>query len=164
MQVIMILILYWLIFIAPYSLLITILFMLFSYPIHFHDSIKYDQMMYACAPFSHFYTLIGSSDSLHIQVYSCYILLLRYLERNSCIATCKELGLIHLIFWSWVLFLLCSSFLVSFIWFSISSGLYFILFDLFIEWYYHAWKIYLFYCSDFVAFIVGDICNLFRSL
>ena len=38
-----------------------------------------------------------------------------------------------------------------------------VLFDLFVEWYYHVWKHYMYYCSKFIVFIV-DLYNLFRSL
>ena len=53
----------------------------------------YVHTRYVCAPFSSFFTLIGSSDNLdlHIQVYDGYILLIRYLKRSSCIERSLDL-------------------------------------------------------------------------
>jgi len=46
--------------------------------IHFILVVSHYVTLYVSAPFPHFYTLIGSSDSLnlHIQIYGCYILLI----------------------------------------------------------------------------------------
>ena len=53
--------------------------------------------MYACALFSHFCTIIGSIDSLnlHIQVYGCYILLIRYMRRPCYLKSVASLLLDH---------------------------------------------------------------------
>ena len=82
-------------FIAPYSLLITVLFMSFSYLVYLHDSIIYDHMIYARAPSLYSYTLIESFGSLdlHVQVYGCYILPIRYLQRITKIMRSLEFSL-----------------------------------------------------------------------
>ena len=84
--------------------------------------------MFTCTPFPHFYTHweFWLSEFAHLGIW-----LLHFIDHvfDEKLMYCEELGLIHLIFWSWVLFLLCSLFLVSFIRSSKSSGLCFILFD-----------------------------------
>jgi len=120
----------WLIFIAPYSLLITVLFMSFSYPVYLYDSIIVCSHVICTCIFSLFYTLIGSSDflNLHIQVYGYFSYSAGIWEDHVYLST-KSLLLDHQIFW----YSSCLSFhSVDFLWFLL-LGLHIVLHDLFIE-------------------------------
>ena len=81
----------WLIFIVLYYLLITILFMLFSYPVYFHgSSIVCSHDICSCT-FLHFTYSMGVSDSLnlYIQVY-VFILMTSCLERITCLTRSRS--------------------------------------------------------------------------
>ena len=129
-----------------------------SHSVYFYSSIVVICTHCLCmCTFPSFYILIGSSDSLnlHMQVYG-YLLYWAGIRGDHVYLRSTESFLLdHKILWYNSCLLFHS---VDFFWFSIAWTPY-CQFDLLVEWYYHVWKHYMYYCSDLIAFIV-DLYNL----